>query len=320
MSKDDARPIIIKRIKKAGHAGHHGGAWKIAYADFVTAMMAFFLLMWLLGSTSQGDLKGISDYFNTPLKVALAGGSGSGDSSSVLRGGGKDLSRSNGQVKNGDTLPTRKTINFQAAKAEVARHEAVKLGTLKDRLAGALSDNPKLAAYRDQIRLDITSEGLLIQIVDEQNRPMFDTGRAALKDHTREILREIGRLLNEVENKISLSGHTDATPYASGEKFYSNWELSADRANASRRELVAAGMDDAKIMRVVGLAASVPFQRDDPLHPTNRRISILVMNKQTEEQVSSGGINPVPGDAGEGRAVKAGGTGTASAVPAASGK
>lgn len=320
MSKDDARPIIIKRIKKAGHAGHHGGAWKIAYADFVTAMMAFFLLMWLLGSTSQGDLKGISDYFNTPLKVALAGGSGSGDSSSVLRGGGKDLSRSNGQVKNGDTLPTRKTINFQAAKAEVARHEAVKLGTLKDRLAGALSDNPKLAAYRDQIRLDITSEGLLIQIVDEQNRPMFDTGRAALKDHTREILREIGRLLNEVQNKISLSGHTDATPYASGEKFYSNWELSADRANASRRELVAAGMDDAKIMRVVGLAASAPFQRDDPLHPTNRRISILVMNKQTEEQVSSGGINRAPGDTGDGRAVESGGPGTASAVPAASGK
>jgi chemotaxis protein MotB len=291
MSKDDSRPIIVKRIKKGGHGGHHGGAWKIAYADFVTAMMAFFLLMWLLGSTTKGDLQGISDYFNTPLKVAMAGGSGAGESSSLVRGGGKDLTRSNGQVKAGEALSPKKNINVQAAKAEIARQEKIKLGALKEKLEGALQANSKLAAYRDQIRLDITSEGLRIQIVDEQNRPMFDIGRAVLKEYTREILREIGKLLNEVDNKITLSGHTDSAPYANGEKSYSNWELSADRANASRRELVAAGMDDAKIMRVVGLAASVPFDRGNPLHPTNRRITILVMNKQTEEQVSSGGVS-----------------------------
>jgi chemotaxis protein MotB len=316
MSKDDTRPIIVKRIKKAGHGGHHGGAWKIAYADFVTAMMAFFLLMWLLGSTTKGDLQGIAEYFNTPLKVAMAGGSGSGDSSSLLKGGGKDLTRTNGQVKNGDTLPQRKTMNFQAAKAEVARHEAMKLGDLRGKLEAALKANPRLAPYSDQIRLDITSEGLRIQIVDEKNRPMFDTGHAALKDYTREILREIGKLLNEVDNKISLSGHTDATPYASGEKSYSNWELSADRANASRRELVTAGMAESKIMRVVGLAASVPFDRENPQHPTNRRISILVMNKQTEEQVSSGGVSPAADEGEQEREVIA--PGAASAAPGAS--
>jgi chemotaxis protein MotB len=315
MSKDDSRPIIVKRIKKGGHGGHHGGAWKIAYADFVTAMMAFFLLMWLLGSTTKGDLQGIAEYFNTPLKVAMAGGSGSGDSSSLLKGGGKDLTRTNGQVKNGDTVPQTRKMNFQAAKAEIARQEKIKLGALKEKLEGALQANAKLSAYRDQIRLDITSEGLRIQIVDEQNRPMFDIGRAALKEYTRDILREIGKLLNEVDNKITLSGHTDAAPYANGERYYSNWELSADRANASRRELIAAGMDDAKIMRVVGLAASVPFDRGNPLHPTNRRITILVMNKQTEEQVSSGGLSPAGTEADEANEVVA--PGPASAAPGA---
>ncbi len=285
MAKDDTRPIIVKRIKKVAHGGAHGGAWKIAYADFVTAMMAFFLLMWLLGSTTKGDLSGIAEYFNTPLKVALAGGSGSGDSSSLLQGGGKDLTRTHGQVKNGETPPAKKTINLQAAKAELARVETAKLKGLMERVAAALDANQRLAQFRNQIRLDITSEGLRIQIVDDQNRPMFDTGRAVLKDYTREILREIGKLLNGVDNKITLSGHTDATPYASGEKYYSNWELSADRANASRRELVAAGMAESKMMRVVGLAASVPFVPEDPSHPTNRRISIVVMNKQTEDMV-----------------------------------
>ena len=320
MAKEEVRPIIVKRIKKVVHGGAHGGAWKIAYADFVTAMMAFFLLMWLLGSTTKGDLSGIADYFNTPLKVAMAGGSGAGDSSSLLQGGGKDLTRTNGQVKNGEMPPAKKAINLQAAKAELARVETAKLKGLMEKVAAALDSNPRLAAFRNQIRLDITSEGLRIQIVDDQNRPMFDTGRAVVKDYTREILREIGRLLNEVDNKISLSGHTDATPYASGEKYYSNWELSADRANASRRELIAAGMSESKMMRVVGLAASVPFVADDVAHPTNRRISIVVMNRQTEEMIGSGGKAEGAADAEEARAPPASpvATGAASAVaPAA---
>src|SRR5690606_24517986 len=251
MKRDPLQPIIVKRIKKVQH-GYHGGMWKIAYADFVTAMMAFFLLMWLLGSTTQGDLKGIQDYFNTPLKVALAGGSGSGDSSSVIQGGGNDLTRTHGQVKMGDIGRT-KIINLQAAKAEIARDEAVKLKQLKTRVEKIFDSKPRLGPYRNQLKLDITSEGLRIQIVDDQNRPMFDNGRAVVHPWMEEILRELGALLNEVENKVSLAGHTDAKPYFMGDRGYSNWELSADRANASRRQLVAGGIDENKIIRVVGL-------------------------------------------------------------------
>jgi chemotaxis protein MotB len=285
---NESRPIIIKRIRKVA-GGHHGGAWKIAYADFVTAMMAFFLLMWLLSSTDIGTRNGIADYFRTPLKVALQGGTSSGDSSSITRGGGQDLTRTDGQVRRGDTPAERRNINLQAARAEVARVEAARMAQLKQGIESALDGNPRLAAVRDQIRLDLTDEGLRIQIVDDQNRPMFDTGSAHLKDYTREILRQIASVLNGVDNRIALSGHTDATPYSGGERGYSNWELSADRANASRRELLAAGLADAKVLRVVGLAASIPFGADGPLHPSNRRISIVVLNHQAEQAFRSGG-------------------------------
>jgi chemotaxis protein MotB len=289
MADDGLRPIIVKRIKKSG-GGHHGGAWKIAYADFVTAMMAFFLLMWLLGSTTKGDLQGISDYFQTPLKVAMAGGSGSGDSSSVIKGGGKDLTRSNGQIqKSDDPAKSRKTYNLKAAQAELAKAEEAQLKNLKQRIDTAIEVNPTLKQYKNQLLLDITSDGLRIQIVDEQNRPMFALAKADLQPYTKEILFEIGKLLNDIPNKVSLSGHTDASAYSSGEKGYSNWELSADRANASRRALVAGGMDEAKVLRVVGLSSAVPFNKNDPMDPVNRRISIIVMNKKAEEAITKEG-------------------------------
>lgn len=283
MADEEKRPIIIKKIKKGG--GHHGGAWKIAYADFVTAMMAFFLLMWLLGSTSKGNLKGIADYFATPLKVAMSGGSGSGDSSSVLQGGGRDLTRIDGQVKKGkDELPD-KTYTVKAAQSDLERAESIRLKALKGKIEEAIENNPALKQFKKQLLLDITTEGLRIQIVDEQNRPMFDLARAELQPYTKEILHEIGRMLNDVPNRISISGHTDAKPYATGEKRYSNWELSADRANASRRELIIGGMNETKIMRVVGLSSAVLFDKDDPLNPINRRISLIVMNKKAEDAV-----------------------------------
>ena len=284
MSDTSQRPIIIKKIKKSAH-GHHGGAWKIAYADFVTAMMAFFLLMWLLGSTAKGDLSGIAEYFKTPLKVALAGGSGSGDSSSIIKMGGQDLTRKTGQVKKGEMPPKKKKlINLEAAKQELERIESGKLEGLKSKLKTAIEANPNLAKFKDQLLIDITSEGLRIQIVDEKNRPMFDSGHAALKPYTREILHEIGKILNDVPNRVSLSGHTDATPYAGGEAGYSNWELSTERANASRRELVVGGMDEKKMLRVVGLSSAMLFDKANPENPINRRISIIVLNKKTEEE------------------------------------
>jgi chemotaxis protein MotB len=240
--------------------------------------------MWLLGSTAKGDLVGISEYFKTPLKVAMAGGSGAGDSSSVIKGGGEDLTRTQGQVKRGDSPPEKKTYDLQAAKAALAREEGQRLQMLKARIESAIEINPMLKKYQNQLLLDITSEGLRIQIVDEKNRPMFALAKAELQPYTKEILHIIGMVLNEVPNKLGISGHTDSTPYYS-DAGYSNWELSADRANASRREMVLGGLQDDKVLRVVGLAAAAHLDAKDPFNPINRRISIIVMNKRTEDAV-----------------------------------
>jgi chemotaxis protein MotB len=279
------QPIIIKRVRKGGH-GHHGGAWKIAYADFVTAMMAFFLLMWLLGSTSEGDKKGIADYFASPLKIALLnGGSGAGDASHVVKGGGEDMSRSAGQVKRGDIDSKRKTVNLQALKAEQQRAEIARLEQLKQKVEQKIADNPKLAAMKSQIRLDMTADGLRIQIVDENQRPMFASGSAVVQPYMRELLREIGAVLAEVPNRLTLEGHTDAAPFVGGGLGYGNWELSADRANASRRELMAGDLPEDRMLRVQGLAASLPFDAKDPMGAANRRISIIVMNREAEDRI-----------------------------------
>ena len=284
MSDDSTRPIVIKR-KKVVAGGAHGGAWKIAYADFVTAMMAFFLLMWLLGSTAKGDLQGIADFFQNPLKISSQGGAGSGDATSVLQGGGKDLTRQSGQVKRGDVEAKKSTSFSKEAQAEFRRKEQERLESLKLEIEKMIEQSPQLAQFKKQMLLDITSEGLRIQIVDEQNRPMFDSSSADLKPYTRDILRQIGKALNGVQNRISLAGHTDAAQFAGGEKGFSNWELSANRANASRRELVVGGMDDSKVLRVVGLASTVLFDKNDPLNSVNRRISIVVLNSKTEQAI-----------------------------------
>jgi chemotaxis protein MotB len=284
MSDDSTRPIVIKR-KKVIAGGGHGGAWKIAYADFVTAMMAFFLLMWLLGSTAKGDLTGIAAHFTNPMKVAMSGGSGTGDATSILKGGGKDLTRQSGQVKKGD-VEAKKTTSFsKEAQLEFRRKEREQFEALKADIEKMIEQTPQLAQFKKQMLLDITSEGLRIQIVDEQNRPMFDSGGSELKPYTRDILRQIGKSLNGVKNRISLAGHTDAANFVGGSQGFSNWELSANRANASRRELVAGGMGDAKVIRVVGLASTVLFDQNDPLNSVNRRISIVVLNKKTENAI-----------------------------------
>jgi chemotaxis protein MotB len=305
MSDDSTRPIVIKR-KKVIAGGAHGGAWKIAYADFVTAMMAFFLLMWLLGSTAKGDLAGIASYFQNPVKVSMAGGSGSGDATSVLQGGGKDLTRQAGQVKKGDVEAKKSTSFSKEAQAEARRQEKQKLETLKADIEKMIEQSPQLAQFKKQMLLDITSEGLRIQIVDEQNRPMFDSSSSDLKPYTREILRQIGKSLNGVTNRISLAGHTDAAQFSGGEKGFSNWELSANRANASRRELINGGLNDAKIIRVVGLASTVLFDKNDPLSSINRRISIVVLNQKTEQAIlnEEGPESEVDGDEGLQEALK----------------
>ena len=275
MSDDSQRPIIVKKINKGGH-GHHGGAWKIAYADFVTAMMAFFLLMWLLGSVSKGKLSGIADYFNTPLKVALEGGTSTGNSTSIIPGGGEDLQRVAGEEKRGQS---------DQSKAERKKVEQQMFEKLKQKVQKVVEQTPGLAQLKDQLLIDMTPEGLRIQLVDEQNRPMFDSGRAVLKDYSVQLLRDLGKLLNEVPNQVSLSGHTDAVQYAGGDKGYSNWELSADRANSARREMIAGGLQEGKVLRVVGLGSAVPLDTDNPSNPINRRISIIVLNEDTAASI-----------------------------------
>jgi len=289
------QPVIIKRVKKVGHTAH-GGAWKIAYADFVTAMMAFFLLLWLLNATTEAERRGISDHFNQPLMVTLFGGPGSGGSVTILPGGGEDISRTTGEVAQAvvvpqvvNPIPSLPPADDEARLREQARLlERERIEALRGKIDSVISANTRLSEYRDQIRIEMVQDGLNIQIVDEQNRAMFAGGSALVQPDMREILREIGTTLAEIDNRIAISGHTDATPFGAGPRGYSNWELSADRANATRRELVAVGLPDAQLARVVGVGYRQPLLADRPLDPMNRRISILVLTREAEQRLSEG--------------------------------
>ena len=281
------QPIIIKRVKKVA-GGHHGGAWKVAYADFVTAMMAFFLVMWLVVSMPEEKLSGISEYFKNP---SVLRGTSQAPPAAAMGAGGSGTN----PVKIGPTniSPTmdgegpkigevEEVPDAEEAKRLAEEEEKRQLESLKQELEAAIEMSQALQPFKDQLLLDITPEGLRIQIVDQQNRPMFDSGSATLKNYTREILKELTPYIDSVDKRISLSGHTDTTPYASNNG-YSNWELSADRANAARRELVRAGLPEDKVSRVVGLSSSVLFDKDQPTNPINRRISIIIMNKAAED-------------------------------------
>ena len=276
MSKGQHR-IVIRRPASA-KPPQHGGSWKIAYADFMTAMMAFFLVMWLLSISTPRQLVGIAEYFRTPLKVAINGGDRSSMSSSVIPGGGRDPTRSDGEVNRAAK------VSADAIGASDASDNK-RLRELKKRLDLVIEANPLLKKFKPQLLIDITTEGLRIQIVDSKKRPMFNLSSATVEPYMRLILREIGPVLSELPNKITLSGHTDATPYVASERSYSNWELSADRANASRRELIAGGMAEDRVLRVMGVASSMHLNKDDPLDPINRRISIVVLNRHSQEQI-----------------------------------
>jgi chemotaxis protein MotB len=289
MPTNKDRPIFIKRIVSNKKA-HHGGAWKLAYADFMTAMMAFFLLMWLLSAVSPVQRQGIAEYFNMPLKNAIMGGQGSGMDSSIINGGGRDISSPEpGTTRMSDGTRRVQRLDEQtlrAAQGELERRDLARLHDLQVKLMAAIEANPVLRQFRQQIRIDSTQQGLRIEIVDTQKRPMFALASNNVEPYMRDILREIGKALNDVPNRIVVQGHTDATQYAGGEKGYSNWELSADRANASRRELISGGMDESKVLRVLGLASTQNLNKKDAFDPENRRISILVLNHKSEESMT----------------------------------
>lgn len=170
---------------------------------------------------------------------------------------------------------------------DAERRDQHRLENLKKRLENVIENSPVLKSFRPQLLIDLTTEGLRIQIIDNQNRPMFSTGRAEVQPYMRDILRELGPVLNELPNKVSISGHTDASQYARGERAYSNWELSADRANASRQELVAGGMSESKVMRIQGLSSSMSLVKDDPYAAVNRRISLVVLNQSTQRRIEN---------------------------------
>jgi chemotaxis protein MotB len=280
------RPIIVVK-RRINAAGHHGGAWKVAYADFVTAMMAFFMVMWLVAAVSKEQRAALFEYFKNPsmeqgtsVKAAPGQAGPGGASTSVIDlGGGLDSPKAELEDKG----LGRDSTDPEEAKALAEKEERKQLEALKQELEEAIGRSQALEPFKDQLLLDITPEGLRIQIVDKLARPMFDSGSSQLKDYTTEILRELAKYLNTVPNRVSLSGHTDAKPYAGkGIRNYSNWELSADRANAARRALLEGGLESEKISRVVGLASSVLFYKHEPLNPINRRISIIVMTKEAE--------------------------------------
>ena len=265
-------PVVLVRKRKSHHAAHHGGSWKIAYADFMTAMMAFFLVMWLLAIASPQELTQIAEYFRTPLKVALTSGDKSSSESSPIPGGGDDPTQQHGLVRKQVDSPDK-------------RAEELRLNKLREKLDELIESDPRLKALRPHLLINMMDEGLRIQIIDSQNRPMFKTGSAQVESYMRDILRAIAPILNDLPNKISLSGHTDDIPYATGERGYSNWELSADRANASRRELIAGGLAEGKVLRVVGMAATMSLKQHGADDAINRRITVLVLNKQTQEGI-----------------------------------
>jgi chemotaxis protein MotB len=266
---EPAKPttIIVKRVKKGEHV-HHGGAWKIAYADFVTAMMAFFLMLWLLGSLSDAQKIGLSRFFSSPSAMV----SQAGVNSSVLNFTGEPRPESEF-----DPAPPEDALSDEGMK--------IPLDELLLQLKEQIETSEAFQDYQDQLQLDITIEGLRIQMMDDEARPMFDVGSARLKSYAAEMLRTIGATVAKVPNRVSVAGHTDARTYSTGRTEYSNWELSADRANAARRALAARMASDVKFGRVVGLADSVPYDRENPMNAANRRISIVVLNESTERAI-----------------------------------
>ena len=288
--------VIVRRVKKKGHAAHHGGSWKVAYADFVTAMMAFFLVLWLVASTSKPERGAISEYFRNPSPLSGTSstpapgmaGPGGASTSMIKLGGAADVSRGTSN----DPFQNQQESIPKAVDPDTRQQEKKQLEALMQELTEAISKSQALEPFKDQLLLDLTPEGLRVQIVDKQNRPMFDLGGSALKPYTQTILRELANYLNHVPNRISLTGHTDTAAYST-QHGYGNWELSADRANAARRALVDGGLDEAKVTRVVGLASSVLFDKTNPANPINRRISIVVMTRDAEASALAGAGSPV---------------------------
>jgi len=289
---ENNQPIIIKRVKRFG-GGHHGGAWKIAFADFATAMMAFFLVLWLLSTATPEQKIAIAGYFKDPI-----GFSESGTPYIIDLGGSPELApeKTINPEQKAEPTPDSSVVSPEQAENLAEQVERERLELVLQELQNKVEQSPELQKFKDQILFEITQDGLRIQIVDNENRPMFDLGSARLKPYFEDILLAMADTIKTVPNKISVSGHTDAKPYA-GTGEFGNWELSANRANAARRALVAGGYPDGQVARVVGYASSSLFDREHPLNPVNRRIDIVVLTKKAQRAIEgeqSAPDNPAP--------------------------
>jgi chemotaxis protein MotB len=288
-------PIII--INKLGAGpGHHGGAWKVAFADFTTAMMAFFLLLWLLATTDEVEKKAIAGYFNDPGGALIGpGGANTGVIEFDYPQGQREapvappvpdlLQRGESLQNSGEGQDSISAIDLsaQAVRQQYERQEQAALEQLKQELQAELERiDSAFAQLKDQILIDYTALGLRVQIVDKDKRPMFDLGSANLKSYSRKVLEALAPLLDSVPNRISVTGHTDAVSFGKG-AFYTNWELSSDRANSARRSLLDGGYPEAKMLTVQGMGDAAPFKPEAPNDPINRRIAIIVLKKSVED-------------------------------------
>lgn len=283
--KEKPSAPIIRKIKKNQHK-HHGGSWKIAFADFVTAMMAFFLLMWLIASLNKAQKDGIAEYFKQPVKITFFGGDNVGNQQLNLKGGGPSIKDTNGQVSTTEmsSVQSKRPQDIQVIQS--TEEETQKLEELKSKINLSIKQDPSLAGLKNQLIMEVVKNGLRIQLIDNQKKPMFDVGSDKLNPDMTPIFVQIAKLLKDVPNKITIEGHTDAHPYHNPDELeYTNWELSAQRANAARRALVNAGLDPDKVVRVSGFASTLLLNQQDPYSPENRRISIIVMKKEAEKKM-----------------------------------
>jgi chemotaxis protein MotB len=270
-NENGIRPIVVKRPKKGGE-GHHGGSWKVAYADFVTAMMAFFLLLWILETSDMETRQSISDHFQSPSMVEAAGGA---SLSLIDFQGAHEAPRGDG----GETM--QRDPQQEPSPTEESR-ERQSLGDLMSALEEQIQKDERLEEFEDEIVMEIDEEGLRVQLLDRSSRPMFRENSASLHHYARDMLEAVGGRLGRVAFRIVVAGHTAAVPYEGARSDYNNWDLSSDRANAARRALIDGGLPQNRIERVTGLADTVPYDARNPMDPVNRRISILVTPREVE--------------------------------------
>ena len=289
---EELQPIIIKKVNK-GHAGHHGGAWKVAYADFVTAMMAFFLLLWLLSSVPQEQLEGVSNYFSPTMASKSTSGSDGALGGTALSEEGALTAKSSKAVAKLDLPPpkvqaTQTRIDSgesNSMKEALKKQEEKQFEDAKEKLEKAMKDNPAFRKLANSLMIDNTPEGLRIQIVDQDGLAMFQSGSEKMILHAKKILELVVKVIKTQPQDLAIEGHTDASKFG-GSNVYTNWELSADRANTARRYLLHLKIPEKRIGRVVGKAAKQPLLKDDPRNSRNRRLSIILLRGTGDQKLA----------------------------------